>query len=399
LVNNAHVFVVDATTFPVHRDRLFCGVKNPYNENTRHGLYADLFAVRPGDLVFFYQSRIDEPRKERGFRGIYRAISPPFFDKSNVRGFGDSRTLTVYGKCPNPKCREPYSLKSGKAGALGSRKCPICKKEHGQHILPNRVLIAPVSYYLYPVDDNTAYINHTNHGMLWTMLFRKTFGAGRARSITHILPEEAQKLARLLRRVNNNNASESYEFKIYKEPDQVIKKRIELDLGPGPETKFESSLEAWIIRNIDKNVPILSEIVGPREELEYFGNNVLYGIGGEKVDILCLHKKAGVRYKATVIELKKGRVPEEALSQIEDYAYWIGQLSTANVATPIEKLDIQPVLIGRGATPNLKKKLVSFKPWSFPIPLATKCNATVKEPILLAYEVSKKAISFDRTNN
>ena len=69
MAHNAHVFVVDATTFPVHRDRLFCGVKNPANDNTRYGLYADMFAIRPGDTVFFYQSRIDEYRSDRGFRG------------------------------------------------------------------------------------------------------------------------------------------------------------------------------------------------------------------------------------------------------------------------------------------------------------------------------------------
>ena len=396
---NAHVFVVDANTFPVHRDRLFCGVKNPYNENTRHGLYADLFALRLGDLIFFYQSRIDEPRKERGFRGIYRAISAPFFDKTDVRGVGDSRGLKVFGKCPNPKCGEPYSLQSGKAGVLGPRKCPVCKTEHAQHILPNRVLIEAVSYYLNPVDDNTAYINHTNHGMLWTMLFRKTFGAGRARSITHILPEEAQKLARLLRRVNTNKSYGSHEFKRYKEPKQINEKSIDLNLGPGPETKFESSLEAWVIRNIDRNVPVLSETIGPPEELEYFGNNVLYGIGGEKVDILCLHENRGVRYKATVIELKRGAVSEGALSQIDDYAYWVGQLSTANTPTPIENFAIQPVLVGGGASPNLKKKLGSFKPWSFPIPLAKKCNVTVKKPILLEYSVSKKTIVFEKVDN
>ena len=164
MVNNAHVFVVDANTFPVHRDRLFCGVKNPENESTRHGLYADLLGTRPGDEIFFYQSRIDEPRPERGFRGLYRCVSAPFFDKTDVKGAAASKGLTVLGKCP--KCGSPFSLKSGKAGTLGERKCPACGKEHGLHVLPNRILIEPVSYFPNPVDDNTAYINHTNHGML-----------------------------------------------------------------------------------------------------------------------------------------------------------------------------------------------------------------------------------------
>lgn len=386
MVNNAHVFVVDATTFPVHRDRLFCGVKNPINENTRCGLYADIFGVKPGDLIFFYQRRIDEPRQERGFRGIYKAASAPFFDKKNVKGVGDFKGLTVRGTCP--ECRDPHSRKNG--------QCPNCGAQHSFHILPNRILIEPVKYFVNPVDDNTAYINHTNHGMLWTMLFRKTSGAGRARSITHILPEEAEKLLRLLDRKNPAGPVTKNVFERYIEPQSIRGKEIKLILGRGPDVKYESALEAWLMQNIDKEVPVLSEVVGPKKELEYFGNNVLYGIGGDKVDILCLHKKGGARYKATVIELKKGRVSDDALYQIEDYAFWVAQLSTANLSPGVRKLEIQPLLIGRGATASLQRALVSFKTNPFQIPLETKCNVVVKKPILLEYAVSKNNIYFEK---
>ena len=59
--HNAHVFVVDADSYPVHRDRLFCGIKNP-DKNTKikktglirpnsshYGLLADLIDPRSLD--------------------------------------------------------------------------------------------------------------------------------------------------------------------------------------------------------------------------------------------------------------------------------------------------------------------------------------------------------------
>ena len=69
--SNAHVFVVDSDSYPVHRDRLFCGIKNP-NKITKikktgkkrpnssyYGLIADLVALRKDDYVLFYQMRND----------------------------------------------------------------------------------------------------------------------------------------------------------------------------------------------------------------------------------------------------------------------------------------------------------------------------------------------------
>ena len=63
--HNAHVFVVDADSYPVHRDRLFCGIKNPNKITTMkktgkeqpnssyYGLIADLVTLRKGDYIIF----------------------------------------------------------------------------------------------------------------------------------------------------------------------------------------------------------------------------------------------------------------------------------------------------------------------------------------------------------
>lgn len=225
---NWHVFVVDSESYPVHRDRLFCGVKNPPKLNAkdalntaRFGLYADLKALRVGDIVFFYQMRIKEERLDRGFRGIFKVKSDPFFDTATIDGVPQSigvlgsANKKVLGKCPNCSSdisegkRNEKVIITQKNGKQKQKEidvyyCKHCNKRLDFHILPNRVLIEPIAFFTNEngseavVDDNTAYIDRNyikdNLPILWTMLFRKTYGRGRERSITHILPDEAHKL-------------------------------------------------------------------------------------------------------------------------------------------------------------------------------------------------------------
>jgi hypothetical protein len=73
----AHIFNVDEHTFPVHRDRGFCGTGkigtpvSDYQEaldrpRTFSGIITDLLGTRLNDLVFFYES-------QRGFTGFTRS--------------------------------------------------------------------------------------------------------------------------------------------------------------------------------------------------------------------------------------------------------------------------------------------------------------------------------------
>ena len=387
----AHVFVVDKFTFPVHRDRLFCGVKNPININTRYGVYADLKALRVGDIVFFYQRRVDESPRERGFRGVYEISSEPFFDTREIKGC-EFPNLSVRGECPF--CGKPFSTKDIEGNK--KRKCPSCKRTHSYHILPNRVLITLKEYYEKPVDDNTAYINHTNHGMLWTMLFRKIFGPGRERSINPILPEEGEKLIRLLKRINGKPTEFLY-HQPYPVDEKILSQKLYIELGEGPTVAYESILEAWLMENIDKDIPVLKEIIGPPEELEYFGNNILYGIGGEKVDILCLHNKEGKRYKATVIELKRKGIDKRGVEQIEEYPYWIAQLVTVNLPyrDKLKLFEVQPVFIAHTISSNIKKSIKGIGEKKFELPYQNPCKIIVKKTIVLKYEVKEENIIFE----
>lgn len=362
--NNAHVFVVDSDSYPVHRDRLFCGIKNPSNitipkkgnkrpNTSYYGLIADLVTIRQNDLIIFYQMRKNETKYNRGFRGIFKVCSEPFFSFDDIFGqensIGDlgSKGKKVLGMCPycNTNLSEKSDIKTGK------KFCKKCGKELDNHILPNRILIEPLVLYKDPIDDNTAYIDRNyiddnlknNLPILWTMLFRKTSGEGRARSITHILPEEYKKLEKIFLdncKVELNNNFNKY-IPINKQ--EII---IPLDTDEKGELKIEAFLEAWLMSKIKKEyIKGLTEIIGDGKDIEYFGNNVLYGIGGERVDILIIHNNGSERTKATVIELKKGNIQLKDIYQIKDYTKWMAQLIFGNDSKEsISK--IQPVLIG-----------------------------------------------------
>ena len=394
-----HVFVIDKFSWPVHRSRLFCGVKNPQNEATRYSLFADLKAIRVGDIVIFYHRRIDEPPTQRGFRGVFKVISEPFFDKEDISWEENGNKFVVLGKCPN--CGASFSEK--KDGT-----CPSCKESLptvkiggrdvvSQHILPNRILIKPIRYYEKPVDDNTAYIDVTDAGVLRTMLFRKIFGAGRERSISHLLPEEIEKILRLLERVNSGNTG-NFKFEPY---PKSKREKIKINLGDGPQVRFESILEAWMMENIDKDYPVLKDVIGPSKEIEYFGNNVLYGIGGEKSDILLTHiDENGVRFKATVIELKKGTITDDAIDQVERYAYWIGQLVTANYILfyEIKELFLQPIVIGFRLSNRSKayaQKFLKEKQIKIPYLEGKEVTIKIKPIVILLYKVSEGEIQFE----
>ena len=394
---NAHVFVVDADSYPVHRDRLFCGIKNPNKisimkatgtqrpNSSYYGLIADLVTLRVGDYIIFYQMRKEESKLDRGFRGIFRVVSEPFFDDSDVDGLpisiGDlgSKDKKVLGKCPF--CSTNLSERAD--ANTGEKICRNCGKQLEYHILPNRVLIEPVKVFDDSIDDNTAYIDRNfikgDLPVLWTMLFRKTSGEGRARSITHILPEEFRKLEKIFE--TNCKVATHNNFQAYR-PSSSQKIIIPLTTDSNGELKIEAFLEAWVMENIDKNIPVLKEIIGNPKELEYFGNNVLYGIGGERVDVLCIHKRDAERIKATVIELKKGPLIEKDVKQVKDYTKWMSQLVFGDDSKD-SKAKIQPVLIGFDAS----AKIIAF---------AKKMITDTQQPILLTYKIQNSTVNFTR---
>jgi len=360
----AHVFVVNKWTFPVHRDRRFCGIINSEKPNIRDGIYADLLTLRKEDLAIFYKARIDETPEDRGFYGIYRIKSDPFFDDSLIQGVGAFASHAVIGEETQEKGLTP--LPEGK-------KRPV---------LPNRILLEddPVVYFERPIPDNIAYVDRADPEQLWTMLFRKVSGPGRARSITHLLPEEEKKVIRLLYKMNltptDPPAMKAYNGNT-KNPI-----RLDLSLARNGAFDYETTLKAWLAQNIDKNISVLREVIGPPEDIEFFSPEVLYGIGGEKVDFLVLHRKkwkdgTTFRYKVTVIEAKKDGLDEDTVFQVQRYSRWMSQLVPGSDVSIV-----QPVLIGNTADADVVK--------------TAEASRYGRQPIIIEYSADKKGVKLTR---
>lgn len=313
----AHVFVVDQHTFPVHRDRCFCGIGHmerqfdSYEELSTvmltrggsgyRGMVVDVLGTRPGDLVFFYERQV-------GFHGVYEISGEPFFDNTVIDGIGESR---------------------------------------GQAVQRNICLRVPIHckyHFAEPVPEDMLFATPERETLFWVWFYRKIQIRG-ARGCTAIDPFAAQALSELLVKVNEQTTrsppSEPY-------PDSA-KYPLSLPLGEEPVARYEDILRGWLIKNIDD--PCRSDvrsIFGPVEDLEWFANNVPYHVAGRNIDVLAFHRtdcyfNAPIRYRYSVVELKRDRATDRDIEQLLGYSRWVAsRLAGGEVDI------IRPILIAHG---------------------------------------------------
>jgi hypothetical protein len=297
-----HVLITNKETFPVVRDNSFWGlfrkgIPNTFEElikkDTYIGLTGDMLGTRIDDIVFFYEMGA-------GFHGIYRIISRPFFDPTPV-------------ECVN-------------------------------NDYPLRVELSCLNYFPEPVPEAYLFSTKEYESRFWVWFYRKIRGAwgGGVRGVNTINPEAVEGLIELLVKINGN-AIEGFPSREYPSRDKV---GIYLPITDEGRVKYESILRAWLISEIDDPENSgLREIFGPVEDLEWFANNVPYHVSGNNIDILCYHqsnKYTGfpIRYKYTVVELKRDNAGEGDVTQVIEYSKWVaGRLAGSEIET------IQPVLI------------------------------------------------------
>lgn len=355
----AHLFVVDDDTMPMHIQKGFCGIIKIQQQNRAGNLniaffnqMADIMNIKVGDLVYFYmltkgqrkffrlQDEDNFDKLEQGYYGVFKVVGKPFFSEDEIKGIYPLENYYIFGSTEN----ENYSRFS----------LNINGKVFKPPILYVRIPIKPIEHYEDLenkfVDDNQAYIDKTDEGMLSTLLFKKIKRIGEERSITPILPEEASKIARLIFKQKKKNFSLNIDRSnliTNNDPEKEVK--LILSSADGQNFDLEAMVESYILHRLNNNLPLngLDNIIGDRNEIEFCGNQIQYGISGNKVDVLLLHKKelggsTAYRYKATVIELKRDQIKKEDITQIIDYQKWVAQLTTFNNLKAI-----QPVLIGK----------------------------------------------------
>ncbi|MCD6385557.1 hypothetical protein J7M23_07230 [Candidatus Sumerlaeota bacterium] len=309
------MFITDKDTFPVVRDNSFWGVgikgiphslEEIINENLKNGkkpyfgMIGDILGTRIGDIVFLYERQV-------GFHGIYEIAGEPFFDPT----------------------------------AIG------CVDE----TWPLRVEINCLNYFPQPVPEDYLFSRKEYESKFWSWFYRKIQGA---RGVNTINPEAAEALIELLVKINGNAINKPSQIKPYPSKNKIP---IELPLGQNGKVYLEDILRAWLIANIDdRNRKDLREIFGPIEDLEWFANNVPYHITRKNIDILCYHeniKYTGVplRYKFSVVELKRDIANDRDVSQVIEYSKWVaGRLAGSEIET------VQPILIAFDFNNRAKQK-------------------------------------------
>jgi hypothetical protein len=298
----AHVFVVTNETFPVVRDRgLVAVLKEDESktlwEKTKADILSDLCCLRINDRIFFYEVGV-------GFHGIYEVVSLPFIDESDVKGLGEFENNII--------SNAPY-----------------------------RALIRPKFYLKNPVSEIRTFGLKSSALELRSIFYKKVLGRGKAN--THLFPEEENKLTELLFKANDGVSE--LNITPYK-PKKEQRVFFDLETNDDGELKYEKNLEGWLIQNIDKPESNTKLFLGNIFDIECFANYVPVNIAGGNIDVMIYHIKDvhnnKIRYKITIIELKKGVVNEDAVIEVEQYVKWAGEnISGFDVEV------IQPVIIGK----------------------------------------------------
>jgi len=208
---------------------------------------------------------------------------------------------------------------------------------------PIRVEIECLNYFPKPVPEDYLFSTKEYESRAWGWFYRKIQGP---RGINTINPEAAEALVELLVKVNGNAINKPLTIKPYPSKSKM-EITLPLDiLSQNGKVRLEDILRAWLIANIDNpNRNDLREIFGPIEDLEWFANNVPYHVTRKNIDILCYHKSTKytgfpLRYKFSVVELKRDIASDTDVSQLIEYSKWVaGRLANSEIET------VQPILI------------------------------------------------------
>ena len=349
-----HVFIVDATTFPLHLQYLFAGTGagdnrvdfnnaattglRPATENNLIAMIADGCRIRQGDgIIFYLQQNQRFSIAEGKFFGIFKAAQNSVFLDDN-----DDRQY----------------LKSSLRKSLTFR-----------------ILIEPDTVYAEGVTEWEALDEIKNiispSQMLWSLIYRKLKGN---RGNTMITPYETERLTQLIRNKNNRNPLNfngmSLSFDLASQrittenasPPDYRGRQVELNLLPRLIAKyragqsFEAHLQAYIMRNIGRgsNASLDNRLISDGE-VEWLGNEVSCGVGMQRIDVMASIIASGQRILIP-IELKAVTATYDNTTQIQRYIDWIAQYYLPN-----RPCDIQPVLIAkRPATRAASRALREF---------------------------------------
>ena len=286
---------------------------------TRADILSDLACLRPGDQVFLYNT------DDKGFWGIFEVTSRVFYSETDI-GFS-----------------APAPYRFGVRAALPLER---------------------------PIAESNLFSRKDAARDFRSIFYKKVLNRGKA--CTHLFPDEATALAEALL-MQNDSIPAAMPVTGGKRP--LISSGVDI-LRPdftlkGSAVSYEKELEWWLTHNLDQHEEC-RKIVGDPADIEMFANYIPITSSGGNMDLVVYHQReaAGlrVRYKISVIELKRGRAESDALGELSSYVRWF----VRNIVGP-EKVDIiQPILIAHSFASEV---LAGCRHW----------NLSERKPLLFKY--------------
>lgn len=343
-------FIVDANDFDCTLAFRIAATGAQFGQlwlKTLADLFSDLLCLRQGQLVFFWDVRVNNT-PGRGFTGVYAVTGEPFYDDTEL--------------------------------ALEASTSRVPAQ------FPLRVPIEPVWAFPEFISEGELFSRQDVAMTLWNPFYKKALRRGRA--ATPLTPDEASVLLQLLFDRNAGHTAPPPPQLPYPN-DLPATNRITIDLTqrmpplelpseiPGhldlnaipyvndgtSDFLYEKQLEAWLAENFDSDNPSLRSIFGPLEYLDWFGNYLPSGIGGANIDFVALHSHApsGAICRISVVELQLGPVNQGHVDEVIRYARWVSSNLTLGTSAIV-----RPIVIGRTVPNDVVAYAQERQPIGFP---------------------------------
>jgi len=264
----AYIFLVGEDNFKLCRQQRDYRSVLPTNEWNKAEVIASIFALQPGDLVFFYV-------KNKGVYGLWKVVSTPYYDETRI--------------WPNDLQLYPF------------RFC----------------FETAIGYFPRPISLSDILDLH-DKGRIWTFDLNPV----QQKNQYKITMEEAKELIRLLLRNNPIRQSIQQIPEPY-QPENPIAISVDLNADRNGMLKYEGWLNAWFMQSFARGN--LKELFGEYSEFI----NLVPTSFNKVMDLFLTHvttvDSIEILHKYTCIELKVDRATDQDLTQLLRYENWLAR--------------------------------------------------------------------------
>jgi hypothetical protein len=379
----AHQLTLKGYTYPFVDQLGFAAVIDPQGRR-KHSLYAGLWQMMPGDLLYFFQA--DPQLKSKGTpysgRQIQRGLLGIFeIDGDWMRGEDRIPNPTglpweMWGRCIGCGSVEHVIKEVNGRSQCSECQLPAHREDAGTDkpvpplILSLRILVKPFAQFQDVVPDMVAYGDRTSPPLLWTGRHDNAMGAGKGSTIRHFLPEEALKVTRQMLSMGspqpptspNQNGAGRLTPPRYKNgapwlhlpllQSDEVKKELEINAEQARQSRDAASALRRLISSLNGQIPF-----------EYASSEVPVGYTSGQPDFVVVFRHMKTTKRSIVlIENKKGVGNDLAVAQVCLYVPWVAQMFADEGR--ITDLEIFPIVVARA----FKKRTMIVAEDCFTIP-------------------------------